>query len=103
MAPTVVPVTSGVGKKKKHSYQVPYITLTLLGTHLPAAALPNSLDSAQMLDHSFFPRLLKTGAAAAAPTAWARWDGVLLAWSAGGGGKPPQLSLTPEVGVACHH
>ena len=27
-------------------------------------------------------------------------DGAHLAWPTGGRGKPPQLSLTPEVGVA---
>ena len=34
----------------------------------------------------------------------ARWQRskVLLAWSARSGGKSPQLSLTPEVGVAEH-
>ena len=35
---------------------------------------------------------------------WPKWDRVLLAWSAGGGrGKPPQLSLIPEVGMAHWH
>ena len=29
--------------------------------------------------------------------------GALLAWTIGGVGKPLQVSLTPEVGVACHH
>ena len=35
-----------------------------------------------------------------APPAWAKWDGVLLVWPTGSKGKPLQLSLTPEVGVA---
>ena len=39
----------------------------------------------------------------AVPPAWARWDGALLVWSIGSGGKPPQLSQIPEVGVANHH
>ena len=37
------------------------------------------------------------------PPARAKQDRVLLVWSAGGGGKPLQLSLTPEVGMShCH-
>ena len=40
---------------------------------------------------------------AAAPPTWAKRDRVLLAWCTGGGGKPLQLSLAPEVGMACHH
>ena len=49
------------------------------------------------------PKTLQLGAAGAAPPSWAKWDRVLLAWSAGGRGKPPQLSLIPEVGMAhCH-
>lgn len=31
----------------------------------------------------------------------AKWDRVLLTWSIGGRGKPPQLSLTTEMGMAC--
>ena len=49
------------------------------------------------------PKTLQLGAAGAAPPAWAKWDRVLLAWSAGDKDKLPQLSLIPEVGVAhCH-
>ena len=33
------------------------------------------------------------------PPAQANHDRVLLEWSTGGRGKPPQLSLTPELGV----
>ena len=43
-------------------------------------------------------KTLELGAAGAAPSAWAKWDRVLFSWSAGGRGKPLQLSLTPEVG-----
>ena len=49
------------------------------------------------------PRILQLGAACVAPPVWAKEDSVLLGWSTGGGGKPPQLSLTPEVGMACYH
>ena len=45
------------------------------------------------------PKTLQLGITGTAP-AWAKWDRVLLAWSAGGRGKLLQLSLTPEVGVA---
>ena len=43
---------------------------------------------------------LQLGAVGSAPPAWDRWDRVLLMWSEDGGGKPPKLSLIPEVGVA---
>ena len=49
------------------------------------------------------PKTLQLRAASAAHPAWSKWDKVLLAWSAGDGGKPPQLTLIPEVGVARHH
>ena len=49
------------------------------------------------------PKTLQLGAAGAAPPEWAKWDRVLLAWSAGSKGKLLQLSLIPEVGMAhCH-
>ena len=49
------------------------------------------------------PKTLKLGATDAASPEWAKWDRVLLAWSAGGRGKLLQLSLIPEVGMAhCH-
>ena len=47
-------------------------------------------------------RILQVGAACAAPPVQARQNGVLLAWSTGGGGKPLKLSLTPQIGVASH-
>ena len=49
------------------------------------------------------PKTLQLGAAGAAPSMWAKWDRGLLTWSARGGGKPLQISLTPEVGMAHHH
>ena len=62
-------------------------------TH-PAAATAKLSSSSQDLQQ---------GTACTAPSEWAKRDGVLLAWSTGGTGKPPLLSLTPEVGVAHHH
>ena len=46
------------------------------------------------------PKTLQLGAAGAAPPAWAKWDRVLLEWLVGSGGKLPELSLIPEVGMA---
>ena len=43
-----------------------------------------------------------TRSSLAAPPVWAKRDGGLLTWSTGGQGKPLQLSLTPDVGVAGH-
>ena len=102
MGSTCGPPHLRVGKKKKkkrgHSNQVP--PGNTLSLQLP---LPNALSSTQMLDHLSLPKTLQLGAASATPPTWAKWDGVLLGWSAGGWGKPPQLSLTPEVGTAHHH
>lgn len=70
--------------------------------HTPILQLPlaNALGDPQVIGHCPF---LQLGATSAAPPVWARWDRVLLAWSAGGRSKLPQLSLIPEVGmVHCH-
>lgn len=92
--------------KRKRGYcnQAPYaVALTPLGTH------PSCSCHCQMLWVT--PRHLvtvpsqdpTTRATGVAPPAWAKGDRVLLAWSAGSRGKPPQLSLIPEVGMAhCH-
>lgn len=49
------------------------------------------------------PKTLQLGATGAAPSMWFKWDRVLLVWSAGCSGKPWQVFLIPEVGVAhCH-
>ena len=49
------------------------------------------------------PKILQLEAAGAAPPLWAKQDEVLLAWPTGGEGKPLQLSLAPEVGMAHQH
>ena len=49
------------------------------------------------------PQILQLGAACAAPPVWVKWDGVILRWSAGGRGKPLQLSLTSDVGKAHYY
>ena len=59
--------------------------------------LLNTPGSAQMLDLCHFP------GSWVAPPLWAKGDRVLLVWSEGGRGKPSQLSLTPEVGMAHYH
>ena len=72
----------------------------------PTLLLPllNALGSPHTCLILSFPRTLQIGGAVcAAPPAWAKWDRVLLAWSSGGQGKSLQLSLTPEVGIACSH
>ena len=48
------------------------------------------------------PKTLQLEAAGTAPPMQTKWDRV-LAWSACGKGKSPQLSLIPEVGMAHHH
>ena len=69
----------------------------------PVAATANALGGAQMIDHCPFPRNLQLGATCAAPHLVTKQDEVLLVWSTGSGGKSPQLSLAPEVGMASHH
>ena len=49
------------------------------------------------------PKTIQLGAVDAEPPMWTKWDRGILAWPAGGRGKPPQLSLNPEVCMAhCH-
>ena len=49
------------------------------------------------------PRILQLGEACVTPPMWAKGDRLLHARSTGGRGKPPQLSLTPEVVMARYH
>ena len=93
-------------QKKKiigHCNQAPYaVALTPLGTHPPSSCHCHSGQWPDTWSLSLC-KMLQLGAAGAVPPAWAKWDRVLLAWSAGDKDKPPQLSLIPEVGVAhCH-
>ena len=103
-APPVIPITSGVGKKRKKEgtatkHQTLLLSLPWEHTCLETATAKHPGRRPDTWSLSF-PKTLQLGAAGAAPPAWAKWDRVLLAWSAVGGGKPPQLSLTPEVAVA---
>ena len=80
-------------KKREHCNQtLPVLALTLLGTHPPCSCQCQMLWAVS--------RHLIT-VLSQDPTTRSSW--LLLAWSAGGRGKPPQLSLTPEVGMAHHH
>ena len=93
-------------KKKKRGHRnraLHVVTLTPLGTHPPFSyhcqrlwGVSRHLTTVPSQD----PTTRNTGAA---PPAWAKWNGVLLVWSASGSGKPPKLSLTPEVGMAHRH
>ena len=42
-----------------------------------------------------------TGSPITTPHMWAKWDGLLHAWSIGGTGKPSQLSLALEKVIVC--
>ena len=62
--------------------------------------LPIALGGGQKVS---LPKTLQLGATGAAPSMWFKWDRMLLVWSAGCSGKPQQVFLIPEVGVAhCH-
>ena len=94
----------GWKKEKRHCNQAPYtVALTPLETHLPCSF--HCQCSWQHPDNwsLSFPKTLQLGAVGSAPPAWAKWDRVFLSRSAGDGGKLPQISLTPELGVAHRH
>ena len=91
-------------KKKKRATKHHTLLLSLPWEHTrPAAATAKRSGQCPDTWSLSPPKTLQLGAVGAAPPVWAKWDRVLLAWSAGGGGKPPQSSLIPEVGVACCH
>ena len=83
------------GKKKGHC-KLHVIALTPWEHTCPAAATGQCPDDSSLS----LSKTLQLGAAGVAPPTWAKWDRVLPAWSAGDGRKPPQLSLTIEVGMA---
>ena len=102
----MTPVTLGVDKKKKKKRTLEPSTIcccscspgNTLALKLPATAKCSGCcpDTWSLS----LPKILQLGATDMAPHAWAKWNRVLIAWSEDGRGKPPQLSLTPEVGVA---
>ena len=79
----------------------PVVALASLGPH------PPSYFHCHMLWEVPRPLIivssLQLGAAGAAPPVGAKQDEELLPWCTGGRGKSPQLTLTPEVGVAHHY
>ena len=91
--PPAAPVTTEISKKEGTATEHPLLLLSLPWEHtcLAAASAKCSWQCPCMLDHYHYPGPLQLGAACAAPPAWDKWDGVLLAWSTGGWGKPPQL------------
>ena len=105
-APLVALVTSGVGKKREKKRALKPSTMHYC-SHSPGNSpagvttkCPGCNPDAWSLSP---PKTVQLGAADTAPSAWAKWHVVLLAWSAGGRGKPPQLPLNPEVCVAHYH
>ena len=105
-APPATPVISGVGKRKKEGTATKHHTLltSLPWEHTrPAAATAKCSEGHPDTWSLSLPKTLQLGPAGAEPPVWAGWERVLLAWSAGGGGKLPQLSLTPEVRVSHYH
>ena len=105
-APPVTPITSGVAKKeKKRALEISTICCCSHSPgNMPILQLPlrNIWGDPQTQSLSL-TKTLQLGATGTAPPSWAKWDRVLLVWSEGSRGKPPQLSLIPEVGMAhCH-
>ena len=93
-------------KKKKEGTTTKHHTLLLslqLEQTRPATATAKySVQCPDTLSLSL-SKTLQLGAAVTLPPAWAKWDRVLLVWSAGGKVKLLQLSLIPEVAMAhCH-
>ena len=105
-APPATPVISGWQKRKKEGIITKHRTWLLFlpweYTYLAAATAKRSGWCPDTWSLSL-PKTLQLGATGAAPPAWAKWDRVFFAWSAGSRGKPRQSSLIPEMGVAhCH-
>ena len=70
-------------KKRGHCNQAPYtVALMPLGTHRPAAATVKLSGPQEDTWSLSFPGTPQLGTAGAAPPAWAKWDRVLLVWSA---------------------
>ena len=88
--------------KQKGTTSKHYALLLSFPWKLTCCAAATAKCSRQCPDTWFLslPKTLQLGAAGVALPARAKWDRVLLEWSSGGGGKPPQLSLALEVGVA---
>lgn len=96
----------GLARKKKEGTATKHYTLLLSlpwkHTHYAASTAKHSGWRPDTWSLSL-SKTLQLEATGTAPPAWAKWDRVFLVWSAGGRGKPPHLSLLPEVGVAhCH-
>ena len=92
------------GKKEGTATKHHTLLLSLSWEHTyPAAATAKCSGQWPDTWSLSLPKILQLGTTGAVPSAWAKWDRVLLIWSAGGRGRPPQLSLIPEVGMAhCH-
>ena len=105
-APPAAAVTLEVGKKKRElqlsttycCFHSPGITPSLL--LLP---LSNALGGAYACLITVTSQDPAARSSLCSTSCMAKWSGVLLVWSIDGGGKPPQLSLTPQVGMAHHH
>ena len=100
-APTLTLVISGDGKKEGTVTKHYTLWLSLPWEHTcPAASTAKHSGWCSDSWILSLPKTLQLGVAGAAPPAWAKWDRMLLVWSAGKGGKPLQLSMIPYVGVA---
>ena len=83
----------GRQKKKVYCNQEPHvIALGPLRILLPCSCHCQILWAVPRCLITSLSKTLRVGAAGVAPPAWAKQDRVLLAWSAGGRDKPPQLS-----------
>ena len=85
-----------ISESKKEGTSTKHHTLLLLPWENTCPAAITATCSGQRPDARLlsFAKTQRLRAAGAVPSAWAKQDGVLLVWSAGGGGKPLQLSLT---------
>ena len=93
--------TTSEGTKEEDIVMEHHLFLLLLPQEYTRPLLP--LPNVWQVPRCLIIPLLQLGAALTGPPVGAKQDKVLLAWSTGGRGKPPHLSLTPVVGKACHH
>ena len=78
----------------------PVVALTILEIYPPCCCHCQMLQAVTTGLITIMSQDPATRSSWAAPPVWAKLERVLLAWSKGGGGKPLQLTLIPEVGMA---
>ena len=98
-SPQEVPKKEGIATKHH------MLLLSLLWEHTHPEAVTSKCSGWPPDTRSLsLPKTLQSGATSAAHHTWANWERVLLSPGLqAAGGKPPQLSLIPEMSMAHYH